>query len=114
MGIHNSSATEGVYTGAFVEWGSNSDVIAGIGTGWRTLTNDEWIYLFNSRAEAASKYGYATVAGKHGIITVPDDFTDPGKNNGSGVFVGSNDSYQGWSDNYRRNSNAVRLVYDAN
>ena len=65
------------------DWGTN------IGTGWRTLTSAEWTYLFQTRTDAASKYGYATVAGKNGIIIVPDEFTDPMKNNGSNAFVGS-------------------------
>ncbi len=57
---------------------------------WRTLTNAEWNHLFTGRANAAQKYGYATVGGKKGIIILPDSFTDPKKNNGSGAFVGSN------------------------
>ena len=57
---------------------------------WRTLTKDEWNHLFTGRANAAKKYGYATVGGKNGIIILPDSFTDPKKNNGSGAFVGSN------------------------
>ena len=65
------------------DWGTN------MGTGWRTLTNAEWTYLFQTRTDAANKFGYATVAGKNGIIIVPDEFTDPMKNGGSNAFVGS-------------------------
>ena len=54
---------------------------------WRTLTIFEWDYLLTGRANAASKVGYATVAGVHGIILLPDSFTDPMKNGGSGAFV---------------------------
>ena len=56
-------------------------------TGWRTLSTEEWQYLFNDRTDAASKVGFATVGGVHGIIILPDTFTDPMKNNGSGAFV---------------------------
>ena len=65
------------------DWGTN------MGTGWRTLKSDEWTYLFQTRTDAANKFGYATVAGKNGIIIVPDEFTDPMKNGGSNAFVGS-------------------------
>ena len=73
------------------DWGSNAISNGGnaANSGWFTLSRDEWRYLFNTRTNAASKYGYATVAGKEGIIIVPDDFTDPMKNNDSGAFVGS-------------------------
>lgn len=57
---------------------------------WRTLTggNDgEWKYLIEGRTNSSSKVGYATVAGMQGIIILPDSFTDPMKNGGSGAFV---------------------------
>ncbi len=73
------------------DWGSN------IGEGWYTLSKDEWVYLFQTRTNAASKYGYATVADKYGIIILPDEFTDPNNNGGSGAFVGS--STTSWSAN---------------
>ena len=81
-------------TGSYVrsDWGvyNSSNISGGEGKSWRTLTKDEWSYLFTSRTNAAQKYGYATVGGKKGIIILPDSFTDPKKNNGSGAFVGSN------------------------
>lgn len=80
-GIHNRD-NDYTYSGDFNDWGNNI-------TGWRTLTKDEWGYLFNTRTNAASKFGYATVGGTHGIIILPDDFTDPMKNNGSDAFFGS-------------------------
>ena len=83
--------TENANLNGDTDWGSR------MGTGWYTLSKDEWVYLFNTRTNAASKFGYATVAGKVGIIIVPDDFTDPRKNNGSGAFVGSTTT--GWTAN---------------
>lgn len=50
---------------------------------WRTLTKEEWEYLFSNSA----KYGPATVAGRFGIVLLPDSFSDPNKNGGSGAFV---------------------------
>jgi len=50
----------------FTEWGNN------IEGNWRTLTVEEWTYLFNTRTGASSKYGTATVAGVVGLILLPD------------------------------------------
>ena len=88
-------------TGAYAnaDWGvynaiSNGGNAAGL---WRTLTQSEWYYLINTRANASSKWGNATVAGVNGVILLPDSFTDPMKNNGSGAFVPQ--ATEGWSDN---------------
>lgn len=96
FGMSTSTDNTG-YKGDLVDWGT----VPGIGSGWYTLTKDEWGYLFNTCTNAAKKYGYATVGalpGIHGIIILPDNFTDPKKNNGFGVFVGSGTT--GWSTNY--------------
>lgn len=69
------------------DWGTN------MGAGWRTLKSDEWTYLFMTRTDAINKFGYATVAGKYGIIIVPDEFTDPMKNGGSNSFVGATSDF---------------------
>ena len=88
-------------TGSYAraDWGvynsiSNGGNVAGL---WRTLTKNEWDYLRNSRANAAAKVGYATVAGVNGLILLPDSFTDPMKNNGSGAFAPK--ATTGWSAN---------------
>ena len=44
---------------------------------WRTLTNDEWAYLINTRTEASSKKGVATVNDVTGLILLPDNWTQP-------------------------------------
>ena len=64
---------------------------------WRTLTIDEWDYLLRRRTNASSKVGFATVARVHGIILLPDSFTDPMKNGGSGAFVPQ--ATTGWGAN---------------
>lgn len=91
FGWSTSSTTYGMsistnvsdYSGSFVDWGSV------MGEGWYTLSKDEWVYLFKTRTDATSKYGYATVNDVHGIIILPDAFVDPNKNKGSNAFVGS-------------------------
>ena len=44
---------------------------------WRTLTIDEWYYVINTRANASSKYGVASVNGVNGLILLPDEWTLP-------------------------------------
>lgn len=41
---------------------------------WRTLTNKEWEFLFNGRANAAKLRAKACVNGINGAIILPDDF----------------------------------------
>jgi len=76
-GIHNSASD--VYSGDFVDWGNNAIANGGntANSGWRTLTKDEWVYLFNTRTDAASKKGHGKVNGVNGIILLPDEWTLP-------------------------------------
>lgn len=46
------------------DWGNT------IGTGWRTLTKDEWVYLFTNHTR-----GWATVNGVNGYVIRPDGVT---------------------------------------
>ena len=55
----------------------NGTILNNTETGWRTPTGDEWDYLLKTRTDAASKYGSATVFGKHGIIILPDKMVLP-------------------------------------
>ena len=83
--------------GDFVDWGSN----IGDGHTWRTLTKDEWEYLFDSRTNARDKCGYATVCGINGLIILPDEFTDPMKSKGSEAFapLSAAQNYPQFTDN---------------
>ena len=42
--------------------------------GWRTLTKDEWFYLFNTRTTSVIRYAKATVNNVKGVILLPDDW----------------------------------------
>lgn len=53
------------------DWGNT------IGTGWRTLKQDEWEYMFNTRTSANQKYGLGIVDGVKGMIIIPDTWTLP-------------------------------------
>ena len=78
-GIHNS--TSDIYSGAFVDWGSHSDVIAGIDSGWHTLSMAEWTYLLATRTVNGGKgadKSYTlnqSVNGKRGMVIYPDNYT---------------------------------------
>ena len=44
---------------------------------WRTLSYSEWSYVINTRADASSKKGVATVNNITGLILLPDSWTLP-------------------------------------
>lgn len=57
---------------SFTDWGVN--IIDNYPSNtWRTLSCDEWIYLFANRLNAASLFGGCTLNGIAGIIIFPDD-----------------------------------------
>ncbi len=73
-----SSASNAKYTD-FNDWGAK------VGSGWRTLSQNEWAYLLGARhdAEAKNYFGYVvflsndkkdTLAYKFGLIILPDDW----------------------------------------
>jgi len=86
-GISNATTTNSTYTYGNVadealksDWGNNID------SSWRTLTIDEWQYLFNTRASGSTvngtsnaRYTHATIntdgTGVNGIILFPDGVT---------------------------------------
>ena len=65
--------------GTNYDWGqycaiSNGGNQAGL---WRTLTKDEWMYLFNNRTNASQLMGFGAVNGLIGFILLPDGWTTP-------------------------------------
>ena len=61
-----------------VDWGANAISNGGNEANlWSTPTHDEWTYLFNTRPDAATKYGKAAVCGKKGLVVLPDSWTLP-------------------------------------
>ena len=73
----NTSTTNDDYSGDFVDWGAT------MGTGWFTLSGDEWTYLFNTRSASTvggtsnGRYAKAKVNDVPGIILFPDTYTHP-------------------------------------
>ena len=60
------------------DWGvvANAASLGGH-TDWRTLTKDEWVYVFNTRTDASQKYGHGSVNGVNGMIILPDVWVLP-------------------------------------
>ena len=93
----NTSTSSGTYSGDFVDWGAT------MGTGWFTLTSDEWTYLFNNRSASTvggtdnGRYAKAKVNNVQGIILFPDTYTHPdGVTAPTGVNATGN---TGWNGN---------------
>ena len=59
------------------DWGYNAISNDGNQTNqWRTLTKDEWLYVFNTRTTASDiRYAKATVNGVYGVILLPDNWS---------------------------------------
>lgn len=60
------------------DWGYNAISNGGNqeNSGWRTLTTNEWEYLFNNRNTVSGyRYVFATVNGICGVILLPDDWS---------------------------------------
>lgn len=75
------------------DWGVYNAISNGGNTPgmWRTLTIDEWGYLFNIRPDAKKKYGVACIEGVNGLVVLPDNWAlpegctfNPGMGNGDG------------------------------
>lgn len=74
------SGDEADYSGDFADWGQN----LGDGKTWRTLTNDEWEYLINTRTNASALSGVARInlsedgtKYANGLIFLPDKWAAP-------------------------------------
>ena len=63
---------------SFIDWGMNPVSNAGNEAGlWRTLSKDEWLYLFHDRADYDKLFGWGKVAGVNGVILLPDNWVKP-------------------------------------
>ena len=65
------------FQGDFADWGENPDLINCLGTGWRTLSSDEWKYILSGRPNFNQLVGFATVNGVNGIVILPDEWEAP-------------------------------------
>ena len=71
----STSTSISAYSGDFVDWGAK------MGTGWFTLSSDEWTYLFNTRTvnggtgDGKSYTLGQSVNGTLGVVIYPDNYT---------------------------------------
>ena len=62
----------------FTDWGVNPITNGGNeANAWRTLTKDEWVYLFYTRENAATLFALGSVNGQNGLILLPDNWELP-------------------------------------
>lgn len=62
--------------GTNYDWGVNNTISNGEGKSWRTLTIDEWVYVFDKRSTSSGiRYAKATVNGVNGVILLPDNWS---------------------------------------
>jgi hypothetical protein len=70
------------FKGDFVDWGTDAKLTSSLGSGWSTLTKDEWGYLLTERENAATKKAVATITiddenTVKGLLLLPDEWTAP-------------------------------------
>ena len=102
----NMVATNLTGAGNIGDWGvvnsiSNGGMRPGL---WRTLTMDEWNYLFRTRSANFARFCFAQVNGVNGIILFPDSYTHPSTvaainttNNFNGTWGNNPISAAGWT-----------------
>jgi hypothetical protein len=95
------------------EWGENIIANGGNNTGlWRTLTHDEWVYLFHGRNNAEILFGFGSVAGVNGVILLPDNWDNPMEVPGFKASTTKGLTWKG--DSYKNNySNYPHNTYSA-
>ena len=91
----NSSTSDYDYTESFVDWGTLS-IGSYTANTWRTLTKEEWNYLFQTRTDHQYKHGEATVAGVQGWVIVPDNWMVPD----GCIFNSDGDRFYDWGWDY--------------
>ena len=67
--IDSTNYDWGIYNA--IENGGSQDSL------WRTLSQDEWLYLIYQRKNAEKLYGIASINGTNGIVLLPDNWVSP-------------------------------------
>ena len=95
--------------GTNYDWGVNNTNSNDGGCSWRTLTRDEWVYVFNTRStNSGIRYAKATVNGVNGVILLPDNWNSSNysliKTNKRGASFDSNKiSQTDWQNKFEAN-----------
>ena len=95
--------------GTNYDWGVYNIISNGGGKSWRTLTNDEWVYVFNKRrTNSGIRYAKATVNGVNGVILLPDNWSRSNyslsnTNKIDGRFSSNRISQTDWTNKFEAN-----------
>lgn len=110
----NTSTDNNDYS-TFSDWGVNAISNGGNKANlWRTLTKDEWVYLFQTRANAAFLFGLGNVNGINGTIILPDNWSIPqGATFTPSINQGLKDKGDYYSSNNREVNNFLDNTYTA-
>lgn len=84
----------------FTEWGL-SGIENGGGHKWRTMTKDEWIYLFRGRENAENLFGLGKIGTISGLILLPDEWSLP---SGAVFYPATSTSFYWDEENHRYSS----------
>ena len=93
------------------DWGYNAISNGGNreNSGWRTLTQPEWNYVFNTRGTASGiRYAKANVNGVNGVILLPDNWTTStytlsNTNNSAASYDSNNITDEAWANTLEAN-----------
>ena len=94
----STSTDDDDYIGFFVDWGTAINPGAAA-TPWRTLSRNEWDYLWFNRTNADNLWGLATIFDNtrpngrgllYGLVLLPDDWTCPA----ACTFIASHDTWE--------------------
>lgn len=96
------------YYTSFTDWGINP-IGNDTANTWRTLTNDEWNYLFRGRENAKKLFGFCTVNDRNGLVVLPDNWVKPNDvtfvpSVGKGLTDRGDDFYDANADIYSHNT----------
>ena len=95
----------------FVDWGVNPIANGGNADSlWRTLTREEWVYLFHTRENADILFGLGSVNGVNGTIILPDKWQLP---NGVSFTASTTQGLEWESHDEYRNSNNKNFTHNA-
>lgn len=72
----STSTNAADYAGDFVDWGTNT-ICGDAPDTWRTLSVDEWEYIYHGRKNADQLLAIATLEGVQGLVLLPDNWQQP-------------------------------------
>lgn len=89
---YDDAEAEAHFKGDFADWGTDAKLASALGSGWSTLSKDEWDYLLNKRKDAEKLKMLATVAGVKGLVLLPDEWKAP-----DGVLIDKEMTAETWA-----------------